>query len=145
MIDPSTATPKPNVEQAVPFFMVTDMEASLRYYVDGLGFTLTNKWIDEGRLRWCWLQIDKASLMLQEYRPDRIPKDRLGEGISICFQCKNALAIYRKTAARGVRSLEPFVGNSLWVTTFTDPDGYRLHFESPTDVPEETKYTEVFK
>jgi hypothetical protein len=24
----------------------------------------------------------------------------------------------------------------------TDPDGYGLHFESPTDVPEETTYSE---
>jgi hypothetical protein len=34
----------------------------------------------------------------------------------------------------------PFVGNDLWVTSLTDPDGYRLEFESPTDVPEETVY-----
>jgi hypothetical protein len=27
-----------NVKQAVPFFRVTDIEASLRFYVDGLGF-----------------------------------------------------------------------------------------------------------
>jgi hypothetical protein len=25
----------------------------------------------------------------------------------------------------------------------SDPDGYRLHFESPTDVPEETKLSEI--
>jgi hypothetical protein len=24
----------------------------------------------------------------------------------------------------------------------TDPDGYKLDFESPTDVPEETEYSE---
>jgi lactoylglutathione lyase len=29
-----------NVKQAVPFFGVTDMEASLRFYVDGLGFKM---------------------------------------------------------------------------------------------------------
>jgi hypothetical protein len=27
-----------NVKQAVPFFGVTNMDASLRFYVDGLGF-----------------------------------------------------------------------------------------------------------
>jgi len=45
---------EPNVRQAVPFFGVRSMEASLRFYVDGLGFRMTNKWIDEGRLRWCY-------------------------------------------------------------------------------------------
>jgi len=30
----------------------------------------------------------------------------------------------------------------MWVTSLTDPDGYRIDFESPTDVPEETVYSE---
>ena len=42
----------------------------------------------------------------------------------------------------GIGASRPFVGNNLWVTSLTDPDGYRLDFESPTDVPEETVYTE---
>jgi lactoylglutathione lyase len=33
-----------NVKQAVPFFGVTNMEASLRFYVDGLGFKMT-RWV----------------------------------------------------------------------------------------------------
>lgn len=45
-----------NVKQAVPFFSVSNMEESVRYYVDGLGFEMTHKWIDDGKLRWCWLQ-----------------------------------------------------------------------------------------
>jgi lactoylglutathione lyase len=32
----------PNVKQAVPFFGVTHMEASLKFYVEGLGFTMKN-------------------------------------------------------------------------------------------------------
>jgi catechol 2,3-dioxygenase-like lactoylglutathione lyase family enzyme len=53
-----------NVKLAVPFFRVSNIEASVRYYVEGLGFELTKKWIDEGKLRWCWLQIGDAALML---------------------------------------------------------------------------------
>jgi hypothetical protein len=26
----------------------------------------------------------------------------------------------------------------MWVTALRDPDGYKIDFESPTDVPEET-------
>jgi len=40
---------------------------------------------------------------------------------------------------------EPFVGNNMWVVSLVDVDGYRLDFESPTDVPEETKYSEWIK
>ena len=134
-------TLEPNVEQAIPFFMVSNMETSLRYYVDGLGFNKTKQWIDEGKLRWCWLQLGGAALMLQEYRSTQQPTGKLGEGVSICFQCKDALAIYRETTSRGIAAAQPFVGNAMWVTIFSDPDGYKLDFESPTDVPEETKYT----
>jgi hypothetical protein len=43
------STVTPNVKQAVPFFMVTDIEASLRFYVDGLGFAMT---VASGKGRW---------------------------------------------------------------------------------------------
>ena len=121
--------------------MVSDMEASLRYYIDGLGFRMTNKWIDEGKLRWCWLELGGAALMLQEYR--KPPEGKLGVGFSVCFQCEDALAIYREFTSRGVQVKTPFVGNNMWVVITSDPDGYKLDFESPTDVPEETVLTDL--
>ncbi len=41
------STTSVNVKQAVPFFGVTNMEASLRFYVDGLGFKMTRWWIPD--------------------------------------------------------------------------------------------------
>src|SRR6201995_1291340 len=143
--------PKPaNVQQAVPFFGVTSMEASLRFYVDGLGFVMTKKWTPDGpdKVRWCWLEIGNAALMLQEYKEDPQhpnsgrPEGKLGVGVSVCFQCKDALALYREFKSRGVEAKTPFVGNAMWVTIVEDPDGYKLDFESPTDVKEETVYQE---
>jgi len=131
-----------NVKQAVPFFMVSNIEASLRYYVDGLGFRMTNKWIDQGKLRWCWLELGGAALMLQEYRKDRVPAGKLGEGVSICFQCADAVKIYREITSRGIQAKRPFVGNAMWVTAVTDLDGYKLDFESPTTAPEESELPE---
>jgi lactoylglutathione lyase len=135
-----------NVQQAVPFFRVSNIEKSLRYYVDGLGFKMTNKWIDEGKLRWCWLQLGGAALMLQESRKEGndswVPAAKVGEGVSICFQCKDALAIYQSATSRGIPVCEPYVGNGMWVTPLSDPDGYKIEFESPTNVPEETKLSE---
>jgi lactoylglutathione lyase len=129
-----------NIKQVVPFFGVSNMEASIRFYVDGLGFQMTNKWIDEGKLRWCWLQLEGAALMLQEFREGYLPAGKLGEGVSICFQCRDALALYREFTARGIQAAKPFVGNAMWVTIVRDPDGYKLDFDSPTDAPEETVY-----
>jgi hypothetical protein len=73
-----------------------------------------NEWRPDyagGRIQWCWL--------------------RLGA---------DAIALYHDFMARGVSAQRPFVGNGLWVTSVRDPNGYRLDFESPTDVPEDTVY-----
>lgn len=135
-----------NVKQAVPFFGVSDIQASVRYYVDGLGFEMTKQWMPEGKLRWCWLQLGDAAIMLQEFWTDgdhsNVPAGKLGEGVSICFMCEDALTIYREVTAKGIQASRPFVGNGLWVTSLTDPDGYRIEFESYTDVPEDTVYSE---
>lgn len=136
----SEITSKTNVQQVVPFFNVTNLETSLRFYIEGLGFVMTKHWIDEGKLRWCWLQLGGAALMLQEYRPELVPSDKLGAGASICFICEDALKIYHEAVARGLQASKPFVGNAMWVTSLSDPDGYRLDFESYTDVPEGTEY-----
>jgi lactoylglutathione lyase len=143
----SAAITSTNVKQAVPFLGVTNMDASLRFYVDGLGFTLKQWWIPEeaadkpdGRIRWCWLQRGDAALMLQEFLPEQRPKETLGSGTSICFMCEDALALYREFTANGIQTRSrPFVGNRLWVLPVSDPDGYRIDFESPTDAPEESE------
>ena len=134
-----------NVKQAVPFFRVSSMEQSLRFYIEGLGCSMKYQWIDEGKLRWCWLEIGDAALMLQELRKDGhdswTPEGKVGVGVSICFQCQDALALFREFNSRRIKAKRPFVGNHMWVTSVSDPDGYILEFESPTDVPEETEYS----
>lgn len=137
-----------NVEQAVPFFRVSSMKTSLRFYVDGLGFAMTKKWTPDGdgKVRWCWLQHGNAALMLQEFRKEGpnawTAESKVGVGVSICFQCKDALALYKDFKSRGIEAKTPFVGNGMWVTSVQDPDGYKLEFESLTDVPEKTVFSE---
>ena len=41
----ASAQSSSNVKQVVPFFRITEMDRSLRFYIDGLGFTLKNKWL----------------------------------------------------------------------------------------------------
>ncbi len=133
-----------NLQQVVPFLGVTDMSASLRFYVDGLGFGVEKRWEPEGALRWCWLERDGVSLMLQEFWREGPhagrPKGPLGQGVSVGFICRDALALYHEFSARGMAAGRPFVGNGMWVIELRDPDGYLLFFESATDAPEESVY-----
>src|SRR6266566_6403898 len=101
-----------NVKQAVPFFGVTNMEASLKFYMEGLGFKMKHRWTPDraednpdGRIRWCWLELGEAALMLQDFRKEGehniylegritpIP-EKLGIGVPINFQCQDSLALY---------------------------------------------------
>jgi lactoylglutathione lyase len=136
-----------NVKQVVPFLRVSEMERSLRYYIDGLGFIMKNRWVVEGKIRWCWLTLGGAALMLQEFPNEGHdswrPSGKVGEGVSLCFNCEDAVAIYRGALSRGIQASEPEVGNAMWVTFLSDPDGYRIEFESVTDTPEDTKLSEV--
>jgi lactoylglutathione lyase len=138
------STNTPNVKLAVPFFMIKDIKASLEYYIKGLGFKMTYDWHDDnGNVKWCWLEIGKASLMLQEYSPAaNIPDINLNHSVTIYFICEDALIIYNEALNRGIKAAEPFVGNNMWVVELIDPDGHKIFFESSTDVPEETKYSD---
>lgn len=136
-----------NIRSVVPLLSVQDMEQSLRYYLDGLRFTMRNKWVVKGRVRWCWLERGGAALMLQEFAKQGhdswIPQGKVGEGVSLYFICDDALALYAEITSRFIEASEPQVGNGMWVTTLSDPDGYRIHFESTTDIPEDTRLSEL--
>ncbi len=122
--------------------MVTDMDISLQFYVDGLGFKIKNTWTPRDKIEWCRLEREDVALMLQEYHEGNPnTNSSKGVGLSICFQCLDSLALYHEFVDKGVTPKEPFVGNQFWDVSITDPDGYNLHFESPTDVPEETTYS----
>ena len=143
----ASAKPSPNVQQVVPFFWISEMDRPIRFYIDGLGFTLKNKWVVDEKLRWCWLELGGAALMLQAFANDghhaKPSSAKLGEGVSLTFQCEDALALYRGFISRGLEASDPEVGNSMWVTRLSDPDGYRLEFASFTDTPEDTKLSEL--
>lgn len=144
----STGVVTHNVTAVVPLLMVTNMERSLAFYVDGLGFAIQNRWVPDGRLLWCWMSLGGAALMLQEAnastRENMLTRGTLGNGAALYFQCTDAIAIVREAAARGIHPLrEPQVGNFAWEVFFADPDGYRINFSSRTDIPDETLLSEI--
>ena len=85
--------------------------------------------------------------MLQEFpnpaQDSWTREGKVGVGVSLCFLCEDAIAIYREVVSHGIEASEPEVGNSMWVTSLVDPDGYHLESERITDVAEDTKLSEV--
>src|SRR6201747_483975 len=115
---------QPNIKYAIPLFMVSNMEASLKFYVDGLGFTVLNTWTPRGKIEWCQMQREGGPIMLQEFRVSEgksfLLGDKAGAGVSTWFQCRDSLALYHEFKERGISADEPFVGNGLWDVKLTD-------------------------
>ena len=61
-------------------------------------------------------------------------------GVSICFMCEDALAIYRDVTSEELGE-EAFRGIVWWSPTI-NPDGYRFCFESPTDEGEDRSFSD---
>jgi lactoylglutathione lyase len=130
------------IEQVVPFLSVSNIHTSVDFYTAGLGGSIKHRWEPGGVLKWCWVQLDAAALMLQEFtdaegNPKQIEGKR-GEGVTLCFFCTDAREVYTKLKQNGRNPQVPYVGNGLWVTTIFDPDGYKIDFESVTSEPEGT-------
>lgn len=125
-----------SIQRVVPFLAVADIARSVAFYVDGLGFEIKLQWRPSGELRWCHIEQGGATLMLQQHGPGQ-HGDGKGQGVVLCIFCDDAVALYHRFLANGIAAEEPYVGNALWVTRVVDPDGYKVDFESPTDVPEE--------
>jgi catechol 2,3-dioxygenase-like lactoylglutathione lyase family enzyme len=133
------------VKQAVPLYLVRNMQACIDFYVKGLGFDVTNTWLVDGEMRWCWMSMGDAAMMFQLLVGDKALDKKLGLGVELCLQCNQALVMYERALLNGLPVGEPFVGNNMWVVSLRDPDGYKINFESPTDVPEGTTYNQWSK
>ena len=85
--------PSPNIHLAVPFFSVSNMENSLQFYINKLGFIITKKWEPRGKIEWCWLQRDNVSIMLQQPRSNNIDEQYKanGNGIPFAFNARMRL------------------------------------------------------
>ena len=121
----ATTTTVPNVKQAVPFFMVTDIDASLRFYVDGLGFAV--QWTHQFEPTFpvfAELSRDGVALFLTEHTGDCKP------GGACYIIVDDVDALYREITGRGVKPAEapedaPWGAREMLVV---DPDDNRLRF-----------------
>ena len=122
------------LKRTVPLLIVSDIEQSRQFYGDGLGFHLEDEWRPDGRLAWCLMQREGAALMLQQSCDEDPPPSTWGHGVTIYFICSDADQIYQELIDHGVEAtvpMEAFYGMNQ--TFITDPDGYMLCFENPTN------------
>jgi lactoylglutathione lyase len=101
------------IGKAVPFFAVADMAASLRHYVDRLGFRMERSWAPDGQVRWCWLEHGPAALMLQQFYTEgadaRTFEGRRGAGAAFVVVADRAVDIPSLLAAADLADDDGYV------------------------------------
>ncbi len=113
-----------------PLINVTDMERSLAFYRDGLGFEMVASWEVPHGIAWCRLKRGPVSLMLQ-IAGGEVPPPVEGKAAELYILCDDARALHAEFLARGIQATEPErMEYDMLQFRVTDPDGYPLWFEN---------------
>jgi uncharacterized glyoxalase superfamily protein PhnB len=121
------------VRELWPLLIVSDIERSVAFYHDRLGFTLARQATDsKGKIFWCRLERGGCSVMLQQAEEEEDgPAEGRGRGVIFYFICDDADVMYAELSGRGLRLDPPSVAYYGMKQVFVpEPDGYELCFES---------------
>ena len=115
---------------------VTDVEASLRFYIDQLGFTSPWKYEEGGKARVAQVERQGCALILADTWPEKIGKGVMFISLNAEQGTREAAiavldALRAELEARGVPVKEGSWGYRLMVVH--DPDGNQLFFNYPAE------------
>ena len=121
---------------ARPVLHVSDVEASLRFYVDRLGFTIPWRYDDDGRARVAQVDRQGCSLILSNQWPEKVGKGLMFISLNVEPETREAAvaaldALRAELEAKGVSVKEGSWGYRLLVVD--DLDGNQLFFNYPNE------------
>ena len=122
-----------NVKQSVPFFMVTDMQASLRFYVDGLGFTQTIEWTPARQPRVVLARARRRRAHAAGVSSRTSSRCRARASASRCVLCATTRSrCIGRRRRKGLKTeKKPFVGNNLVGRSLQGSRRLRYLFREP--------------
>ena len=123
---------------ARPVLHVTDVDASLRFYVDRLGFTCPWHFDEDGRAYVAQVDRQGCALILAQRWPEKVGKGLMFISLNVELETREAAvaaldALRAELEARGVPVKDGSWGYRLLVVD--DPDGNQLFFNYPNQTP----------
>ncbi|HEY0742155.1 MAG TPA: VOC family protein [Chryseosolibacter sp.] len=117
-----------------PLLSVFDMDASLRFYVEVLGFKIHQRAGEKDDTGWVWLTKGNVNLMLntQYEKVDRPKKRDLARDANhndtiLYFGCAAVDGAYRELKGKGLQIQPPEIASyGMKQLYFHDPDGYSI-------------------
>jgi uncharacterized glyoxalase superfamily protein PhnB len=117
-----------------PSFTVNDLDRSLAWYRDVLGFGIEEKWENEGKVVGVSLKAGDVSLMIGQDDWKKGRDRKKGEGFRIyCETRKSVDDLAKRIEAKGGR-LDQGPTDEPWGVrdiSLTDPDGFKITIASP--------------
>jgi catechol 2,3-dioxygenase-like lactoylglutathione lyase family enzyme len=131
---------------ARPVLHVTDVEASLRFYVNRLGFTSPWRYEEDGRVHVAQVDRQGCALILADTWPEKIGKGLMFISLNVEQGTREAAivaleALRAELEAKGVSVKEGLWGYRLLVVD--DPDGNQLFFNFPSETASGTTRSEA--
>ena len=119
---------------ARPVLHVSDVEASLRFYVDQLGFTCPWRFDEDGRAYVAQVDRQGCALILAQTWPEKVGKGLMFISLNVEPASREAAtaaldALRAELEAKGVAVKDGSWGYRLLVVD--DPDGNQLFFNYP--------------
>jgi catechol 2,3-dioxygenase-like lactoylglutathione lyase family enzyme len=124
-----------------PNVVVADMEASLRFYRDVLGFSVSQTVPEKAPFIFAWMKRDDAELFLNQHqepqpgRPDPLAGRPIGGTLSLYMPMKGIEDLLKTIEEHGIKIAIPLHKEFYGMTEFAvlDPDGYLLIFAEPQE------------
>ncbi|MFO1021097.1 MAG: VOC family protein [Planctomycetales bacterium] len=127
-------------DSLVPLLHVFDMQASLRFYCDILGFSIVSTSTPVTNFYWALLKRGDLTLMLNTaYEEDERPatpdpvRFAAHSDTALYFSCDNPRQVCDYLRDHDWPAHEPNITHYGMTQVYTrDPDGYQICFQSPT-------------
>ncbi|HUI42533.1 MAG TPA: glyoxalase superfamily protein [Terriglobia bacterium] len=118
---------------ARPVLHVKEVEASLRFYVDRLGFTSPWRYEEDGRVSVAQVERQGCALILADHWPEKVGKGLMFISANETREAQIAAldALRAEFEAQGVPVKDGSWGYRLLVVD--DPDGNQLFFNYPAE------------
>jgi len=123
-----------NLASISPFFIVKDLQVSISYYVERLGFQVDFRGPDDGPYSYAGVSRDGIGVMLKAILPDVLPQPNHTRHEwarwDAYIYTLNPDALFDEFSQRGASFVTKlsFIDEGLWGFEITDADGYVLAF-----------------
>lgn len=122
------------IQNLCPLLQVFDMNTSLNFYCEVLGFHIHESAGEKDQLDWVWLKWNNTDLMLntayeRDKRPEHPDAARVAAHDDTCiyFGCADIDGAYQTLRSKGITLDPPRVASyGMKQLYFHDPDGYQL-------------------